>query len=660
MKIPSRTIYLAIVVIALSVAPRLASAGTITRPASNLGLVGYWSFDEGAGTVAHDFSGQGNNGSFAGTPTWTVGKRGKALHFDGASRVTVPNPSGMPVGSATRTITAWVRPTGSNALWGFLNYGSGDCTGKMFGIGYVGSVTFWGGCADYQTGVTWAQDQWVFLAVTYSDPNAIMYVNGTAYSAAVGTLATPAGTSFQIGMEALSRGYFTGDIDEVRVYNRALSAAEITALRQVGEAKLKAPDRNGLVGNWSFDEGAGTVAHDFSGNGRNGALVNSPTWTNGKLGKGLKFNGSNTKVTISDVGFPSGASARTISLWMKYDAMANTYNTLFGYGTASVGQANGLILHSSNKILWFGYGDDITSNATIQQGAWYHVVGTYDGATATIYINGAYDNSAAKSWNTVLSKAYVGEQINDFAEYFSGTIDDVRVYSRALSAAEVASLYQSKAQTIVSSDPGPGSLASGLVLYFPMSGKDISGTTLYDRSGNGTNGTLSNVSVAAGKVGQGLSFNGTNSHIPVTVNVPEAEYTFSSWFKTTASAGVIMAVVDPVDPGAGAHDRQFGVTSGQVCHRVWSEETYCTTGTFNDGKWHLATVTVGSGGGKLYVDGVQLATGAKTGSDFNWQTGIVIGWHSLWGDFNGMLDDVRVYNRVLSAAEVKRLYNLGR
>ncbi|HEV2991417.1 MAG TPA: LamG-like jellyroll fold domain-containing protein, partial [Candidatus Angelobacter sp.] len=182
------------------------------------------------------------------------------------------------------------------------------------------------------------------------------------------------------------------------------------------------------------------------------------------------------------------------------------------------------------------------------------------------------------------------------------------------------------------------------------------GTLAGDSSGSGVNGTIVGATWTSGVLGSALQFDGVSSYVGITINVPETEYTFSGWFRTPAPNGPIMAVVDPASPNAGAYDRLLGLQGGRVCHRVWAEETYCSPGAYNDNTWHLATVTVGSTGGHLYVDGVLVANGNKTSSDFYWQTGMTIGNHFSWGAFAGTIDDVRVYNRVLSAAEIAALH----
>src|SRR3989338_8641011 len=112
-------------------APLFADAGALSKPPNNLGLMGYWPFEEGVGTRAGDYSGNGNNGTLTNGPTWDVGKKGSALHFDGSDSYVTR--TGNNVASTSGTITAWVK---SDLLSGGsgcnVHNGSGSCQGVVF------------------------------------------------------------------------------------------------------------------------------------------------------------------------------------------------------------------------------------------------------------------------------------------------------------------------------------------------------------------------------------------------------------------------------------------------------------------------------------------------------------------------------------------------
>lgn len=149
-----------------------------------------------------------------------------------------------------------------------------------------------------------------------------------------------------------------------------------------------------------------------------------------------------------------------------------------------------------------------------------------------------------------------------------------------------------------------------------------------------------------------LSFDGIDDVLGLTINVAESGYTFFVVFKTSDNGGAMLAVVDPVGENAGSHDRQFGMLSSKFAHRVWNQEISQSTANFNDGAPHIGAVTVGpSQGQRLYVDGTSVFTGTKTGSDFNWQTGLMIGNHSAWGAYAGLIAEVIIYGEELSPAD---------
>ncbi len=139
--------------------------------------------------------------------------------------------------------------------------------------------------------------------MTYDGTTVTAYLNGTS----IGTNTTVSGNiayssnNVNIGADNDGLEYFPGSIDEVHIYNKALSAADISQQYNGGAGLygiLPDPNLSGatLIGGWHFDEGSGTSVTDYSGNGHTGTLVNSPTWVAGKVpgaGVGGLMNGTN-------------------------------------------------------------------------------------------------------------------------------------------------------------------------------------------------------------------------------------------------------------------------------------------------------------------------------------------------------------------------------
>lgn len=157
--------------------------------------------------------------------------------------------------------------------------------------------------------------------------------------------------------------------------------------------------------------------------------------------------------------------------------------------------------------------------------------------------------------------------------------------------------------------------------------------------------------------------NGVNDWVEVSVDVSETAYTLSLWFKTDCDDCGLFSV-DAGSLGSSGHDRHLFLSNGRLCARVWNNETICTTvSSYADERWHHAVHVFGGtvGGQKIFVDGVQRASGGKSSSNFTTQTGVNLGFSNDAGNgfFRGLLDEVVVFSRALTAAEIQALYAAG-
>ena len=212
-----------------------ATAISVTTPSTPpaTGLVAAYSFNEGTGTTVADASGNKNTGSITGATWTTQGRSGGALSFNGTSNlVLIPSSASLNV-SAAMTLEAWIYPTASQSGWRtimqrevdayFLN--ASNDTGALRPSG---GGTFRGTVA-FVTGTTANPvNAWTHVALTYDGATLRLYVNGvlTASQARTGAVQTNS-SPLRIGGNSPYGEYFQGRIDEVRVYNRALSQAEI-------------------------------------------------------------------------------------------------------------------------------------------------------------------------------------------------------------------------------------------------------------------------------------------------------------------------------------------------------------------------------------------------------------------------------------------------
>jgi hypothetical protein len=330
---------------------------------------------------------------------------------------------------------------------------------------------------------------WAFVcAIQNGDSSANMklYLNAVEqtpqYAFTNGTRLSDAGNGGMIGWSAtnVSNDLFKGNIDDVRIYNRALTTAEIASLYNTGTATANAStnalNASGLVGQWSFDgkntnwtsSTTGTVA-DTSGNSNTGTLTSMSRATSpvtGKIGQALNFDGTSQYVGLGNPVSLQLAGSHTISTWFN---SSYTFATLpaptpivakrllgsnCSYGltiTYEVGSALQVYAQASSDGTCAGGATAARRyNATaINANQWYHIVGVYNASNQTLdtYLNGVLDNGTLSG--TIPASIYNSPQDATIGAYdtggyfFGGKIDDTRIYNRALSASEVASLYNS-------------------------------------------------------------------------------------------------------------------------------------------------------------------------------------------------------------------------
>jgi hypothetical protein len=216
----------------------------------------------------------------------------------------------------------------------------------------------------------------------------------------------------------------------------------------------------GLVGIWHFDEGTGTKAYDSSAFKNNGTLYNSPTWTTGKFGNALKFDGLDDFVNVSDS--PSlDVSNITIAVWIypyNWDGIEGgdygrivDKNNAYLFFLARDGGKNRLSFYYVNSS---GVSNQSWSNTnSIQLNKWQHVAVTYDGQYTKFYVNGNLSGTQLmKSTGPIIKTKlglYIGNNYNHDRE-FNGTIDEIKIWNRALTADEIRAEYGVQTTTIIS------------------------------------------------------------------------------------------------------------------------------------------------------------------------------------------------------------------
>ena len=241
-----------------------------------------------------------------------------------------------------------------------------------------------------------------------------------------------------------------------------LSIVSFMTSSSSGAAREPTPKRiHSLISHWTLDETAGSTAADSVGT-NNGTLTNmdpNTDWVIGRVGGALDFDGNNDFVTIPDSAELRLTGDFSVACWMYKEAEASDWVRLVGKG-ASGPRNYGLWQERGNndRILWQvkvgGTFFNLYSSTHTSLNTWYHVAGTLSGNTMTIYVNGVPEGTLLFSGTPQTSNdpVTIGYSPN-YHTYWNGKIDDVQIFSGALTAAEVLSLAQIPAPAQISSSP---------------------------------------------------------------------------------------------------------------------------------------------------------------------------------------------------------------
>ncbi|MDD4062228.1 MAG: LamG domain-containing protein [Candidatus Pacebacteria bacterium] len=645
------------------------------------GLVGHWKLSGDA----NDYSGNGNHGTLVGGVTWAEDRMGQArgsAEFDGVDGYVAVDDQIL-LTSSYVTVSAWIKTLGKldssqiiiakrtsldNDQFEFRINPSYNLNFDRYlpNSGSVSSIN------------TVPLNEWVFVSMTFDDvENEVeFYINGVldsvnfyteAYEGDSSSIITigRSGVSSQDGTSDPWRS-FNGQIDDVRIYNRALSEDEIKALyghySEKYQPKVTVGDgiTDGLVGYWPMNEGEGKYVYDYS--------PRTDNW--GKMfGPYLNFDGTDDYVDCGDINEPiEGKNNFSIGYWINLEQNKN-YNTHMGTVAGSDYNLGWNVLSTVDGSLFFvaddtagspwGIAWDTGYNLTTNE--WVHIVFTRDGDVFKLYINGSYYGTTTNSL-TIGSGAY-NLQIGSSGDerFVDGKIDDVRIYNRALSAEEVSKLYK-----------GEWVSDTGLVGHWDMD--EGYGGQVSDKSGNGNHGTINGATWGDNSPewvddvsGGALDFDGVDDYVNAGNDASlqlTNQMTISSWIKTEGNTN------SRVGGKSSSGHTSFYLYSRFLVSGNGSSQSHTDVVLSEDGVWeHRVGVYNGTAGIlKLYVNSVDV-TGSITGtiptSLYNSSAPFKIGVASTLmtesdAHLQGQISDVRIYNRALSATEIQKIYEYGR
>jgi hypothetical protein len=201
------------------------------------------------------------------------------------------------------------------------------------------------------------------------------------------------------------------------------------------------PPPAGLIAAYGFEEGVGTSIADATGKSHTGTLSGATWSAAGKNGKALSFDGINDWVTIADAHDLDLTNRMTLEAWVRAASLS-------GWNTVVMKEAAGKLVYAlyandnaprpAVTMAIAGIDRSATGASAVPLNAWTHLAATYDGTTLRLYVNGVEALSRAQTGNMTASTNPLRIGGNGvWNEYFNGLVDDVRIYDRALTAAEI-------------------------------------------------------------------------------------------------------------------------------------------------------------------------------------------------------------------------------
>ncbi|MFH1726042.1 MAG: LamG domain-containing protein [Elusimicrobiota bacterium] len=598
------------------------------------GMVSLWSFDEGDGSVAYDSIG-GNHGAIYGASR-SAGMVNGALDFPGEQF----------------TLEAWINVRGyagdfrtimAKMGWDHTSWWSYNMQVRDNGGLYADFVNEAGTRFPLSSPSGLLQiGAWHHVAAAYDGGMLRLYVDG-AEAASREAYGSPRPNDYPLSIGRLRSGdanQFLGKIDEAAVYDRALAAEEVLSHYEAGSAGYcDGGCPAGMVSLWSFDEGDGAVVYDSIGG--NHGTVSGAVRTSGMVGGALDFPGKQfTLESWINVTRYDG-DERTIlakmgwthTSWWSYNMQVRSYGALY----ADFFNENGTRFPLSSP------------SGSIRTGAWQHVAATYDGAVLRLYIDGA-EAASREAYGDLRRNDYplsIGRLRSGDPNTFSGLIDEVAVYDRALAPEELLSHYEAGAAGYCD-----GGCPAGMVSLWSFD--EGGGAAAYDSVG-GNHGTISGAVRTAGMVGGALDF-------------PGRQFAMEAWINPAEYADDYRAIIGKVGwTDTSRWSYNFHVRYDGGLHANFANDNNATfsltsaPGSIQTGVWQHVAATYDHGMLRLYIDGAEAASREAYGGPRPSDYPVSIGrWQSADPNpFAGLIDEAAVFGRSLTPAEVQKHYDKG-
>ena len=486
-----------------------------------------------------------------------------------------------------------------------------------------------------------------------------LYLNGSSQASNSRSLTNTRGYRVGAYYTGSSSGeYWSGEIAEILIFNRSLSSTEMKQVHTYLGQKWGISNTDRSI----IDLSNNNIA-SFGGAAGSQTVANMPTFDFYNKGA-LRFDGGDYVQTTTTVLPVSHTSPFTLEAFCCPSTVSVAYQTVLGTMSSfsQIGFVNNTFAAGRNG----GGGGLLRSSlATVVTNTWYHICMTYNGTNASFYLNGSFLSTQTIGTNGVNNGvSLLGSYSSSSpSETFNGTIAAARIYSRALSAAEVLQNYEAQkskfANTIVQ---------QGLILNIDIDNPYSyagAGATVYDTSSTALSWTATNTTYNSSPI-KYLSYNGSNSSLVSSTSsaYDSQTITMECWCYPNSlnqlgflfEKGAVNTQYSMFFENANFQFRTFGLSNQDV---TITSASYMTVS-----RWNHIVCTYASGTKITYVNGVQAGgLSGITGTLNTGGTNQYIGKYGNAGDnypFNGRIAESRVYNIALSAAQVLQNYNATR
>jgi hypothetical protein len=636
----------------------------------------------------------------------------RSIFFDNASNNALFIPSSsLQFGSSDFTIQFWFKFPGytnnnGKAIfsdsWGPTN---GGFLFYTYQSGGVEKILFYSTSTDGTWNIALEKDlivspsfnTWYNVAVTRTGSVFTLYANGQVTNTFSSSLSLRnTGLPYSLGASPTVANASKCSIGSVFIYrDKGLSAAEINQNYHATKKQYLVEENivsDGLVlnldpGNSRSYSGVGNTIYDLSGFGNTGTLTNGPTFS-ALNGGSIAFDGSNDYVTIGDK-LDLGLNSYTFSCWFKLNSVSG-YQCIFSKSIADYATNRYALYIDNNKLKSFMQGDlssgdvDFPSALTLITNTWYHITSVYDrSGTLKLYVNGILDSSQAISqWQNVNIQTSYTFKIGAYASpgdaptfFTNGNITSFTAYNKVLSAQEIQQNYNATKNRFVNVLPV---VRNGLVLELDALSYSGSGNTWFDLSGNGYNSTLVGSPVFSGIASTAnFLFDANTKSATLNTNLlsnySSGTIECSVYITNLASSFIlarqrngfnsysVLSVGSYADGGGGFAAGTSGIV---YYHNKNAQTVLSSSSALLVNTWYRLSITFTTSSVILYINGIQNATVAGDYSVPNdASTDPRIGaWIKDGTNYpmNGRLAHFTIYNRALSAYEIKQNFDFYR